>query len=1107
MARPACLRNLWFCLPLLMSSVVAADEREDYFETHIRPLLAHKCINCHGATEQSGGLRLDTATGLKQGGDSGPAIQTNRPDASLLIQAVRRNGDLQMPPDDELSDLEISQLTEWIRSGAYWPSSAVQIESGIVTNARSHWAFQPVTRPVVPSPKSTAANGQPAQHPVDAFIQQRLQREGLASSPRADRRTRLRRLSYTLTGLPPDMELVEEFLEDSHPDAWPRLIDQLLSSPAYGEHWARQWLDLARYSDTKGYVYAREERFWVHAWSYRDWVVKSLNDDMPYDRFLLLQIAADQVPDRRETDLAAMGFLTLGRRFLGVQRDIIDDRIDVVTRGTMALTVGCARCHDHKYDPIPTADYYSLYGVFASCRERMVPLASSALPEEYTRELQSRWQKLEETRQQRRQETAARHRARIGDYLQAQFELEKYPDEGFDQVFSTEDLLPSGVRRWERYLRQTRVQRSPVFTVWHAYLDTQNNKANTAVPSGEELAAIPADTNARVAAVFPRLPATRAELIDGYARLFNSIEQEWSTLRQQAEGSSAPPPERLADSAAEEVRQVLYGSGSPCVVPDEPIVHTEYDFDSAACNELWKLQGEVDRWIINADTPPPYAVILEDRDNPVPGRIFKRGNPARKGDEVPRQFLQLLSGPERHPFRTGSGRLELAQAIIHPDNPLTARVIVNRVWAQHFGRGLVATPGDFGTRAATPSHPQLLDWLAVWFVEHDWSLKELHKLLLTSETFQQTSTGPAQPEAVADAIQRDPENHLLWRMNAHRLSFEELRDSLLAACGDLDTAVGGPPVQLLTQPFSNRRTLYGRIDRQFLPGTLRMFDFANPDLLIPERSDTTVPQQALFLMNHPLQLHIASQLVSKLPDAGTTAQHVTSLYETVLQRSPTVAELENACEFLTVTASPQTPLVPETAADWSYGYGHCDETAGRVAGFTALPHFTGTAWQGGPAWPDPTLGWVQLTATGGHPGNDRNHAAVRRWTAPADMTIEVKSKVTQTSAPGDGIRVFIISSADGILDSAVLHQQTVQLDATSRQVSKGDTIDFLCDIGDVLNSDEHEWQIQLTGTATDGTTTTWDSARDFTRTTTAPLSPLEQFAQALLCTNEFYFVD
>lgn len=1102
------LQLLTFCCGvLLFQPLAAADEAEQFFEREIRPLLSEKCVGCHGAKKQSGGLRLDSRESILRGGDSGPAAVSGDAAASLLVQAVRYEGDLQMPPEQSLAVPQRDALAQWVQLGLPWPAQTGMLQSVGPDAAAAHWAFQPVADPPIPPADATLL-----RTPVDAFILQGLARQGLQMSPEADRRTLIRRAYFTITGLPPAAAEVEAFVRDPHPQAYEQLVERLLHSPEYGQHWARHWLDIARYSDTKGYVYGREERFWVHAWNYRDWVVSALNADMPYDRFLLLQIAADQVPDRADGDLAAMGFLTLGRRFLGVRRDIIDDQIDVVCRGTMALTVGCARCHDHKYDPIPTADYYSLYGVFDSSREFLAELpAGSGSTDGALAEFQRAYQEQvaagEKLRQQRRATTAARVRDRVEDYLRAQLDPGRYPEAGFDQIIAATDLLPSFVHRWRDYLRLAEQRGDPLFVVWHAYRNLPPQQyAERSAAVLRELREGGRLTNARLAAAFTEPPANFDDVITRYARLFRAVDAEWQSALQQAAQAGVAVPQSLPAADAEALRLVLYGSGQPCFVPDEPISSTEYDFDSGVCNELWKSQVELERLILNAPSQPRFAVVLRDRAQPVEPRIFVRGNPAQQGADVPRQFPGLLSGAERRPFTKGSGRLELAERIIEPTNPLTARVMVNRVWAWHFGRGLASSLGDFGLRAERPSHPELLDWLTTRFVESGWSLRSLHRLILLSAAFRQSSAELSDVQLQQRALTVDPGNVLLWRMNLHRLSFEELRDSLLSVSGGLERAVGGRPQDLFQPPYPRRRTLYGLVDRQFLPGTLRMFDFANPDLHIPQRSETTVPQQALFLMNHPLVLEQVRLLARRAVEAGELEQQVRLVFREVLQREPTAAELSEATGLLGAEV-PEQPAERLTAAAWSYGYGVVDEATGRVTGFQSLPHFTGTAWQGGAAHPDGKLGWVQLTAQGGHPGNDRQHAAVRRWTAPRKLRLTLKQRLLHEPEVGDGIRAFIVSSRQGLLQAQKAHHQQATGELGGVVVEAGETLDFAVDIGDQLNSDQYLWRVELLEEGAGESAVVWNSELDFPLPPNPALTPLEQLVQVLFCANEFLFVD
>lgn len=1095
----------WIVLSLTASGSPQSDlVQEDFFEREIRPLLVQQCIECHNTDESSGGLNLSSRASLLNGGDSGPAVVPGNAPASLLIKAVKRSEDLAMPPEGHVSERGIDALIRWVNQGAVWPETAQRLRTPTMAAAH-HWAFQPVVKPPVP-----AVSGEWGKNPVDAFVMQKLLSTGLHPSPEAPAAVLRRRLSYTLTGLPPSATDVELVADPADAAGWSALVDHLLDSPQYGQHWARHWLDVARYADTKGYVYGREERFWVHAWRYRDWVVDALNNDVPYDRFLKLQLAADLMPDRSQDDLAAMGFLTMGRRFLGVRQDIIDDRIDVVCRGTMALTVSCARCHDHKFDPVPTADYYALYGVFDSCSEHLVRLDAAVTTDDaYEKELQSRQQKLSDRMQAARSESTKRARQRIRDYLHAQTELHRYPPDGFDQIFAKSDLLPAFVRQWEAYLHRTELNGDPIFAAWHLYreIPAESFAAQTTAVT-HRLHAEPQRHHPRLLEAFAKPPASFQEVIDRYASVFQAVDADW---QKQIDTSTDATSVQHPDSSTEQLRLVLYGADSPCHVPDEPVVQSERFFDSATLTELWKLQGEIDRWIIQSKHQSAYALALMDRRTATEPQIFVRGNPLRKGDFVPRRFLTVFSKGVDDRFQHGSGRRELAEAIVDPGNPLTARVIVNRVWTHHFGQGLVTTASDFGLRADPPSHPQLLDWLTARFVAEGWSLKKLHRWILNSATFRQSSAGPTDDAQRIRYEKADPENRLLWRMNPRRLSFEQFRDSLLTASGELDLTAGGKPVDLFSLPSPLRRTIYGLVDRQFLPSVLRVFDFANPDLHVARRPETTVPQQALFFMNHPLVLGRVKALSQSVPEDVWPVERVQILFQRILQRSPSDSELRESLEFVDTSADVAASSPPATAADWSYGYGRYEESRQTILQFQALPYFNGNAWQGGSKWPDAKLGWTQVTSTGGHPGNTREHACIRRWTASHAMTISLQSKLIHEPAAGDGIRAFVVSSRAGLLHSAVIHADSVELNRKAIAVEAGETIDFVVDINDVLNSDQFLWSIMVTRQdateSTDPGELVWNSETDFPQNTTHRLTPWEQLAQVLMCSNEFLFVD
>ena len=1099
-----------FATGMCLADEKFSPEQFEFFESQVRPLLVEHCHKCHGPDKEQAGLRLDSRDAALRGGENGPALVPGQPAASQMIEAVHYTGDNQMPPDGKLADDKIAVLEKWVMLGAPWPVTTSLAETEKLAKQRTHWAFQPV-KPVEPPPVS---DSDWCRTPVDQFILAKLEHQQLSHSPQADRRTLIRRVTYDLTGLPPTPDEVEAFLQDDSPAAYPQLVERLLASPQYGEQWARHWLDVARYSDTKGYVYAREERVWVHAPAYRDWVVQALNSDLPYDRFLTLQIAADQVAPDDMPSQAAMGFLTLGRRFLGITHDIYDDRIDVVTRGTMGLTASCARCHDHKYDPIPTADYYSLYGVFMNSHESLVAAAEPKEKSEaylaFEKDLSEKLKTQSETVTAKRLEAADRVRSRLKDYLVAQTELSKYPQEGFDLILATTDTIPALVWRWEAYIAAEMHTGNPVWVPWQRF--AQLTPEEFAARSGEiaKTFASPNDTtvNAMVAQSMQLPPTSMREVAERYAALFTEIDKAWKAGVEAAKTAGSPPPTELPQPEAEALRQVLYSPASPCLIPNESILSTEIYYDSGSVDQLWKLHNDIDRALINNPLAPAYAVTLVEREAIRPNRILRRGNPATKVGFIPRHFLSLIAGAEPTPFAQGSGRMELAQAIVDPTNPLTARVWVNRLWQHHFGTGLVRTPSDFGIRAEIPSHPELLDWLATQLISNGWSTKAIHRLIVNSNSYQQSSRGPTDFPASQRADLLDPENRLLWRANVHRLSWEEFRDTLLVTTGQLDRQIGGRSADLFAGNGSanHRRTLYGTVDRQFLPAVLRMFDFANPDLHIPSRSETTVPQQALFSLNHPLMAEKSRAIVThaRLSEVEDPSEKLKRLFRVAYQREPTMAQRESALAFLSaeVELPPDTPR-EETFA-WSYGYGELDETAGQLKSFTPLPFFNGTAWQGGTSWPDATLGWAQLTARGGHPGDDMQHATIRRWTAPRAGRFSVTSKAIHEVAVGDGIRCWIVSNRGGILAKAAIHNRTEDMHVGSVTLEKGDTLDFVVDRNVDFNSEQHFWAPAIHEVEAP---TAWHAEHDFTGPAPVLLTHWEQLAQVLLLSNELMFVD
>jgi cytochrome c553 len=518
-------------MPVALAAVLAlagppSAEAERFFEAKVRPVLAEHCMRCHGPQKQKGGLRLDSGPALLRGGNAGPAVKPGDPDGSLLIRVVRQTGDLKMPPKGKLPPAAVEDLAAWVKMGAPWPSTGEGRGEGTAT----HWAFRPVTDPALPAVKDAAW----AATPLDRFVLAKLEAKGLTPSPPADKRTLIRRVTFDLTGLPPTPEEVEAFVSDPAPDAYEKLIDRLLASPAYGERWGRHWLDVARYADTKGYVFFEENEFpW--AWTYRDYVIRAFNDDLPFDRFIREQLAADRLPlgaDRRP--LTALGFLTVGGRFMNNPHDILDDRIDVVSRGLLGLTVACARCHDHKFDPIPSRDYYALYGVFASSVEPAIPPLFAVPPatEEYRKfaaELEARERKQAEFLAAKRAEVAGGARTRAAEYLLAAHARRGQPSaEEFMLIADGTDLNPAMLTRWQAFLDRTRRHHHPVFAPWHALADLPEQ--GFADRARDILSRLAADREHRVnplviGALTANPPKSLAEVARAYGALLNKADR------------------------------------------------------------------------------------------------------------------------------------------------------------------------------------------------------------------------------------------------------------------------------------------------------------------------------------------------------------------------------------------------------------------------------------------------------------------------------------------------------------------------------------------------------------------------------------------------------
>ncbi len=1124
---------LGLMLTLWIGSTVLAEtpaETPEFFETKVRPVLVNRCYECHGNGQAKGKLSLDSPAGALKGGENGPSVVPGKPEESLLLDAVRHEGGLQMPPKGKLADSEIADLTAWVAAGARWPSVRVAIplgnlfddsaetslgdalatdsykadaqsndlavdrvqhgwagvgevspgvrfdfgllggtkhehgpvindawgnegglstqgkavsspdrmEDGIGLHAnafvtfdltelrtagglppdqaftfrcdraglddssfgsgatahvmvlvsrvmdsgkevsvyvngqpaevvrdnevfklkqeapapmrgdgkfasfeipvgadaryvtlaatsadaaadnpissdhtvfsgarlelettsssvarlgrtelaatpyviseeqRRFWSFQPIRETVVPAVKDTAW----LKKPLDAFILQRLEATGLKSVAPADKTAWLRRVTFDMLGLPPSPEEMQAFLADSSPEAHHTVVERLLASPHYGERWGRYWLDIARYGEDQAHTFGA--RGYPQGYRFRDWVVKSLNNDLPYDRFAMLQIAGDQLEPVAGEDpqdrLVAQGYFALGPVYYAdagcaakAALDELDDRIDTLSRGFLGLTLACARCHDHKFDPIPQTDYYALGGVFRSTNYREAPLVAEEVVKAYeagqTRVKQQE-QKVTEFLSNTGRQLAEAELPKLKDYLTALWQTRHPAKEG--EGASRKELVQSLM------LKEQALNRAAKF------FGKPDNRGKAA----------------ELPAVFEALGKEAGQGGEPPAELVAALKSLDEAV-QKAVAERADPNSKSPGKDSPLLAEIIGENGFLRIPKDQ----LEKQLDETQKQALAALKAEVET--VKKTVPPMYATAHSLIDGTVADmKLHVRGNPTRTGPEVPRHFLSILSPESPAAFAQGSGRLELARAVASPQNPLTPRVIVNRVWQQHFGRGLVNTPSNFGALGERPSHPELLDYLAHQFMAHGWSIKWLHREILLSATYGLSAANDPHNQEV------DPENISLWRMNRRRLDIEAWRDAMLAVSGRLDLTVGGPSSDLGSAD-NNRRTFYGKISRHNLDGVLRLFDFPDPNITSDKRTVTTVPLQQLFVLNSEFMIQQSRALASRLQAATASDEgRIQQAFSLLYGRSPTPQELSLGRDFLAIPAEPNSQLSP-----------------------------------------------------------------------------------------------------------------------------------------------------------------------------------------------------
>ena len=894
----------------------------EFFEKRVRPILLAHCTPCHGAEKQKANLRLDSRAAMLTGGDTGPAAVPGNADKSLLVQAIRYDGDLKMPQKGKLKDDEIALLTAWVKGGAPWPDAGPGPARGpagtfdLAARANAHWSFQPIRRPAVP------ALGE--RNPIDAFLLQKLNGAGLAFAPPAEKRVLLRRAYFDLIGLPPTPEEIDAFLKDTSPDAYEQVVEKLLASPHYGERWGRHWLDLVRYAETHGHEFDFEI---PDAWRYRDYVIRAFNADVPYDRFLTEHLAGDLLPNPRRNpkdgsneSLTATGYWYFHEALHSPvdvrkdQADRIDNQIDVFGKTVLGLTLACARCHDHKFDPIATKDYYALFGVLASSRYQRAEIDDPATAVKLLDELKAARAELAPLLasggRQPPVDTKNDWRAKSQSFESFEDDWRKRWDAtGLGLRADSGDGFPHTGRESRRLAGALR---SPTFTIDKPYLAVRV-----------------AGRDAKAKVILNGLQLIQNPIYGGLAQGINHGEElRWLVFDLRMWKGNTAYLELLDDGPGYFAASEAWFADAPppAELGSSVAAPPSADLPPAAQNNLEakRLADRVKE--IEAKLPEPRRVPAMRDGTGRNEKVFVRGNPKTPGVEAPRAFLEAFGGK---PFTaTGSGRLELAKAVTDPANPLVARVMVNRLWKHHFGEGIVRSPDDFGYQGQPPTHPELLDWLATEFVTRGWSIKQMHRLMLTSTAYRQSSH--ATPEQAAKAVTADPLNKLLHQQNVRRLEAEAIRDSILLVSGRLDRTAEGPGVRpYLTdhqvgrgKPGSGpldgngRRGIYLQVRRNFLNPMFVAFDYPTPFTTIGRRTVSNVPAQALVMLNNPFVLQQA-ELWAKRSATGnpTPEQRMRAMYEAAFGRLPTQDEVVAAMGFVAEVSKVYGP--PDHPKAWA----------------------------------------------------------------------------------------------------------------------------------------------------------------------------------------------
>jgi mono/diheme cytochrome c family protein len=900
--------------PPVSAAAAASSVGEEFFETKVRPIFANICSNCHGDAATSG-LRVDSRESLLKGGSRGPALVPNDPDKSLMIQAVRQTGELKMPKGGKLTAEEVQSLTEWVKMGAPWPQSKkILAATGgapykISPQQRAFWSFQPLKTPATPSVKNTHW----AKTAIDRFVLAKLESQGIPPAPPADRRTLIRRATFDLTGLPPTPQEIDAFEKDKSPQAFEKVVDRLLASPRYGERWGRHWLDVARYAEDDVRGLDPKQRGYMPfrgAYVYRDWVIKALNEDLPYDKFVRMQLAGDLMGGQNLQDvLPATAFLG-GGPWLWDQAEPVqgraderNERIDAVSRGLLGLTVACARCHNHKYDPIAQQDYYALAGVFASSTYKEYPLVSDtqvAAWRQKEQQLLDLNEQLEDFTKAETLQLSSILAAQTSQYMVAAWRVSGNQKATVTEAAEQSHLDPEMLDRWVKFLAQP-PKFYPFLKDWQAMIAAGGKEEDEAKALAEAFQKLVLHVEIAQKGIQEQNDVIKAKADVKKRSRRDALPNEFETDDQFCPGCSLELKTLPTEQASLWVDLFMRALSSDEEKP-EPGLFVFQDWGlkrrlSAEWREyIANLEHQIAGLKKSLDPQYPFVHGISDKPKPVNIAVNLRGNPHTLGDEVPRRFLAVLSPPDALPFAKGSGRLELADDIVN--NPLAVRVFVNRVWKWHFGSGIVGTPDNFGVAGERPSNPELLEYVASSFKQNGMSMKKLQREIMLSAVYQTSALEST------EARDKDGSNRFYSHFNRQRLDAESIRDSVLFVAGDLDLKeIGGPSKDF--GPDNARRTVYCKVSRFRLNNYLQVFDFPNPSFTAEQRFSTNVPLQRLYFMNNDFVYAQAGKLAERVYPQPTETGRITEAYRLLYGRAPTAKEIEMGLHFLKTT--PEKP--------------------------------------------------------------------------------------------------------------------------------------------------------------------------------------------------------